>query len=123
MQTKKSKIFAERVGRFSETIAVIFLRLKGYRILKRRYKTHVGEIDIIAARWKTLVILEIKYRKTRSDAAESVTYKQRQRIERATIQFIQTHKGHIYTQIRFDVILISLYKGLHHLKDAWRSDQ
>ena len=121
MQTTKSKIFAERAGRLSETVAVIFLRLKGYRILKRRYKTHVGEIDIIASRWKTLVILEIKYRKTRSDAAESVTFKQRQRIERATTQFLQ--EGHRYTQIRFDVILISLYKGLHHIQDAWRSDQ
>lgn len=123
MQNKKSKIFAERVGRFSETLAVMFLRLKGYRIIKRRYKTYVGEIDIIAAHWKTLVILEIKYRKNHNDAVESITYKQRQRIEKATTQFMQTHRGHIYTQIRFDVILVSLYKGLHHLKDAWRPDQ
>ncbi len=121
MQTKKAKIFAERVGRFSETLAVIFLRLKGYRILKRRYKTYVGEIDIIASHWKTLVILEIKYRKNHKDAAESISFKQRQRIQRATNQFLQ--EGHRYTQIRFDVILISLHKGLHHIQDAWRSDQ
>jgi hypothetical protein len=42
--------FAERAGRRGEFWAGLLLRLKGYRILARRVKTPVGEIDLIARR-------------------------------------------------------------------------
>ena len=35
-------------GIFSEIAAIIFLTFKGYTILDRRFKTKIGEIDIIA---------------------------------------------------------------------------
>ena len=40
---------AERRGHASESLAALWLRLKGYRILARRLKTHAGEIDLVAA--------------------------------------------------------------------------
>ena len=39
---------AEKRGHRSETIAAWWLRLKGYRVLGRRIKTHAGEIDLAA---------------------------------------------------------------------------
>ena len=40
-------------GHHSESVAALYLRLKGYRILARRLKTHVGEIDLVNIRQAT----------------------------------------------------------------------
>ena len=48
-------------GRKGEDIAVKYLKDKGYRILKRNYRTRFGEIDIIAKRKKKLIFVEVKY--------------------------------------------------------------
>ena len=53
---------SEIYGRHGETLAAWYLRLKGYRILKTRYKTPVGEIDLIARRFGTTVFVEVKSR-------------------------------------------------------------
>ena len=45
---KNKKRKANRFGHYGEYFAMLFLMLKGYSILERRYKTKVGEIDIIA---------------------------------------------------------------------------
>ncbi|MBT6885554.1 MAG: hypothetical protein HOA30_16065, partial [Rhodospirillaceae bacterium] len=39
---------AWRTGHRTELLAGLFLRLKGFRILARRFACHVGEIDIVA---------------------------------------------------------------------------
>ena len=58
----------ERAGRFAETLAAWLLRLRGYRILARRYATPVGEIDLVARRGELLVFVEVKRRAGRGDA-------------------------------------------------------
>ncbi len=40
----------EKLGRRAEFLAANYLRLKGYRILETRFKTKLGEIDLIAAK-------------------------------------------------------------------------
>jgi len=70
----------EAAGRWAETIAVLTLRIKFYRILARRYHCPVGEIDIIAARERALVFIEAKARQTSEQAMGSVTPRQQQRI-------------------------------------------
>ena len=37
----------EKRGHTAETAALVLLRLKGYRLLARRFKSHHGEIDLI----------------------------------------------------------------------------
>jgi putative endonuclease len=58
----------------------MFLIAKGYRILARRFKTPLGEIDIVARRRRALVFVEVKARETSGDAAESLTARGKQRI-------------------------------------------
>ena len=70
----------EAAGRWAETLAGLTLRLKFYRILARRYRCPVGEIDIIAARERTVVFIEAKARQTLEQAMKSVTPRQQQRI-------------------------------------------
>ena len=51
-------------GLVAEGIAAWLLRLKGYRVLATRYRTPLGEIDIVARRGKVLAFVEVKARPT-----------------------------------------------------------
>ncbi|NKB20382.1 MAG: YraN family protein [Alphaproteobacteria bacterium] len=110
----------EATGRWAETLAVIMLRLKFYRILARRYRCPVGEIDIVAVRRKTIVFVEVKARRTVEQAMESVTSRQQQRITRAATAFLQSHPKFQDLLMRFDALLIVPKRLPHHVKDAWR---
>ena len=71
---------AFRTGISAESRAAAFLIAKGFRILARRWKSPVGEIDIIARRRSLLVFVEVKARERLDDAAWSVTDRQRLRM-------------------------------------------
>lgn len=105
-------------GHLAEALAAWILRLKGYRILKRRYKTPLGEIDIIAARRWTLVAVEVKYRASIDQAREAIVPKQRQRIEMALSLYLR-HLRWTPDNIRFDAILLIPYKWPRHIVGAW----
>ena len=60
MSEKRTRAY--RHGLFAETVAALLLRLKGHRIVARRYKTPVGEIDLVALKGKRLAFVEVKRR-------------------------------------------------------------
>ncbi len=79
---RETRVKAYRSGHAAETIAALMLRLKGHRIVARRYKTPVGEIDLVALKGKRLAFVEVKRRKTergcRLDAAGQAAAAHRQ---------------------------------------------
>jgi putative endonuclease len=109
-------------GRRAERIAAWWLRLKGFRILERGFRSPVGEIDLIARRGGLLVFIEVKRRDGRNAAAEAVGTRQRRRIVRAAQAFLQGRPGLATCDIRFDALLISGRKLPYHVRDAWRAD-
>lgn len=110
-------------GLWAETAAAIWLCLKGYRILRRRYKTPVGEIDIIARRKNLLAIVEVKARADEGAALEAVSPQGRRRIERATRHFLARHPLYAGFDVRFDVIAVSGAISVLHLDNAWIEGQ
>ena len=58
------KIVAFTFGLTAETRSAWLLRCKGYRILARRAKHPVGEIDLVAKRGKLLAFVEVKARRS-----------------------------------------------------------
>lgn len=116
--TAKQKSY--RYGLWAEFLACIFLILKGYRILKRRYKTKVGEIDIIAVKNKSLIFIEVKARQDIGEALSSVTPYARKRIEKTAQYFMSRHLKYGAYDMRFDVIGISFPFLCIHLDNAWR---
>lgn len=118
MSKSQQRIQAERKGRWAERISRIVLRLKGYQILATRYKTPVGEIDIVAKRRTTLAIIEVKARSTQALALESIRFSQQQRIQRATLWFLSKNPKLTSLQVRFDIILILPFKW-NHLQNMW----
>ena len=88
MITKSDRQRRDATGRRAEILSAWLLRLKGYRILARRFKTPVGEIDLIAKRASTIAFIEVKARPTAAAAMESVSARQRRRITRAALVFL-----------------------------------
>ena len=93
---------------------------QGYRVLERRFRTPVGEIDIIARRGPVLALIEVKARASVADAMVSVSSRQRQRIARAGLVFQQKRPDMANKDLRFDVMLVTPGHRPHHLIDAWR---
>lgn len=117
---KNKKVTAWRKGVKSEWLASFYLRLKGYRILKTRYKTPVGEIDLIAKTKTAVIFIEVKQRATVSGALFSISAHQRRRIERAGQYFLSKHPHLSHLHLRFDAIAITSMCWPKHLKGAWR---
>jgi len=105
-------------GVFAEYYACAYLMLKGYRILKLRYKTKVGEVDIIAKRFDTIAFIEVKYRDTLNNAIEAVTPGSQSRIRRASEHYLlgSQYESHI---MRFDVIGIDKKFFIRFEKNAF----
>jgi len=49
-------------GRFYENKAVEFLKINGYKIIKRNFRSRFGEIDIIARDNDYICFVEVKMR-------------------------------------------------------------
>ena len=60
---------AFRTGISAESRAAAFLIAKGFRILARRWRSPVGEIDIIARRRTLLIFVEVKARANLDDVS------------------------------------------------------
>jgi len=109
-----------KTGIDAEFFCRLALRLKGYRILATRYKTPMGEIDIVAARGHTVVAVEVKARPTQSDALESISPQQRARIARALQDFTMRNPRFARHNLRFDVMAALPRRWPLNIKDAWR---
>jgi len=109
---------AHRLGLRAETIAALFLRLKGYRILARRLKTPAGEIDMVVRRGRALAIVEVKARAVRAE--EALLPRQQQRLERAAAHFLGRNPALADLDLRFDVVLVVPRRLPRHMPDAWR---
>ena len=116
----RRKTSSYRTGLWAEALARVVLRLKGYRILASRYKTPLGEIDIVAARKNAVVFVEVKARGDIASACLAVTPSQRSRIERAAGAFLSRHPAFFRHDMRFDIFLIRPFRWPRHILDAWR---
>lgn len=101
-----SRRVAERRGHKGETLAVWWLRLKGYRIIARRFKTKLGEVDIIARRRDVVAMVEVKARATLLEAMDAVDNQTMRRIEAAGDLWLARQRDYARINIRYDLIAI-----------------
>jgi putative endonuclease len=117
--TNAERQIAFRFGLTAESRAAAFLIAKGYRIAARRFRSPVGEIDIVARRRRSLVFVEVKARERLDDAAEAVTPRQRRRIIAAAEAWLAAHPDDVTRDIRFDVVLVAPGRIPQHLTAAF----
>ena len=115
----KARIAAYRGGHRGEMLAALFLRCKLYRIVQRRYKTPVGEIDLIAERFGTTVFVEVKARSKAASEAETLESVNQSRILRAAQYWVARHPAKAATSLRFDIIFLTPGRWPRHLVNAF----
>jgi putative endonuclease len=116
---RPDRVEAFRLGLSAESRAAMFLIAKGYRILARRFKTPLGEIDIVARRRRALVFVEVKAREKADDAAASVTARGKQRIVAAAEMWLARNPADAQAEIRFDVMLVTPGRLPQHIPNAF----
>ncbi len=95
----------DALGRQGEQLAVDYLQRAGLRILDRNWRCAEGEIDIVAAERRALVVCEVK---TRSGSGygsplEAISRSKRLRLRRLAVRWVTAH-GVLVDEIRVDVI-------------------
>lgn len=113
---------AERRGHRAELVARWLLRLKGYRLLACRYRTPVGEIDLIVRRARTVAFVEVKNRPTMAEALDAVTPAGRQRIARAASLWLARNPSAADLTLRFDAVLLVPGHWPRHLAGVFDAD-
>lgn len=114
---------AARRGRWAETLCVLALVLKGWRIVGRGVKgrrgSGVGEVDIIARRGRVLAFIEVKARPGLDQAAAALSAGQQRRLVRAAERFLALHADFAGHDPRFDAMLVAPWRWPVHIPDAW----
>lgn len=110
---------AERGGRQAEAKAALWLQLKGYRILGRRVRTPVGEVDLIARRGKAVAFVEVKARATFESAALSLDEFRLRRVV-AAAEALSHRYARRGEDVRIDAVYIVPRRLPHHVKNIWR---
>lgn len=109
---------AERQGRLGETAAAWWLRLKGWRVLDRRVRTPVGEIDLVARRANLVAFVEVKARGTTAELDHAIDHRRLARVAAAAEYLAPRYCGPS-DDLRIDVILVARGRGLRHIENAW----
>ncbi|MCX5788146.1 MAG: YraN family protein [Elusimicrobia bacterium] len=108
-------------GLEAERQAAAFLENLGMRILERRYRSPLGEIDLVAKDGETVVFVEVKARRSLAFGLpeEAVGFAKQRRLARAAEAYLAL-RGLDASPARFDVVAITP-AGIRHLADAFRA--
>ena len=94
-------------GKRGEDLACEALRRRGYVVVERRFRTRMGEIDVVARDGDTIVFVEVKTRSSGSFGTplEAVTWRKRQRLCTMAAEYVLA-RGLTGAPCRFDVVAI-----------------
>jgi putative endonuclease len=109
---------AERGGRRAERLAALWLQLKGWKILGRRVRTPVGEIDLVARRGTTVAFVEVKARATAREAGFALDEWRLRRVASAA-EALAHHYARSGDDVRIDAVLIVPRRLPRHLVNIW----
>lgn len=110
---------AERGGRRAEALAALWLRLKGWRVLARRARTPVGEVDLVVRRGRTIAFVEVKARPTRA-ATDLALDDWRLRRVAAAAEALAPRFARHGEVLRIDAVFIVPRQLPRHVADVWR---
>jgi putative endonuclease len=102
----------QALGKSGEDLACRELRRRGYEILARRYRTRVGELDIVARDGATIVFVEVKTRRNSNygEPSEAVGLRKQHRIWLMASDYL-LRRGWCNRPCRFDVVAITMGDG------------
>jgi putative endonuclease len=110
-----------------EEAAARYLKRFGYRILARRDRTELGELDLVALDGDTLVFIEVKTRDSADvgHPAEAVDAAKQRRLTRLAVAWLKRRRL-LGRPARFDVVAVVWPKGerrprIEHIPNAFQA--
>jgi putative endonuclease len=113
---------AHLFGLRAESAAAVWLLLKGYRILERRFQIAGGEIDVVARRGDVVAFVEVKARPGLDEAASAISEIKRRRISRAARVWLTRNPWAMGATLRGDAIFVAPRRLPRHLPAAYLLD-
>lgn len=117
---KKSYAFVntKKIGDQAELEALKFLKKAGLILLEKNFSCKMGEIDLIMQDAKTLVFIEVRFRKTKNfgGALASIT-KEKQRKIKNTANYYLQKTGIV--PLRFDFVGLTLDENKKIIVEDW----
>ena len=112
-------------GNAIEQQALDYLSRQGLKLVTRNFTTRMGEIDLVMQDGKTLVFVEVRYRKSPvfGNSAESVTWRKQKKLTLTAEFFLQRNSQMQNYPCRFDVIACSPGKNtadINWIKNAFQ---
>ena len=109
-------------GQEGEELAATFLSQKGYTVLEQNWRFGREEIDILAQKEDTLVVVEVKTRSGSffGEPEEFVNRQKQKNLIKAANAYID--KNDLDLEVRFDiigVILTGKSHSINHVEDAF----
>lgn len=103
--------YRQRLGKFGEQLARVFLSKRNYEIILQNYRTRFGEIDIIARKQEKLFFVEVKTRTTNEfgQPQEAVTDYKLNRLRRA-VEIYLLEKNLKNSDFQIDAISVEIDK-------------
>jgi len=114
-----------RLGRLGEQLAARHLERLGYEVVARNHRTRYGEIDLVAADARTLVIVEVKTRRGGGSPWDALDERKRRQVRRMGIAYLtDVDDRPRRSALRFDAIGVTVDAGgrlsaLDHLEGAF----
>ena len=105
-------------GISAERIVAKKLENEGYEILGQRIRTGYGEIDLLIKKGNDIVAIEVKQRKTLSEAKCCISFRQQKRIVNALL-FIASQRKKPFENYRIDVVCLDAVGRFEHIENAF----
>jgi putative endonuclease len=98
----------DALGKHGEDLAARHLVGAGFTVIERNWRCAVGELDIVARDGATLVIVEVKTRRSLAygSPAEAVTPRKVDKLRELALTWLRAHPLEGRRDVRFDVVSV-----------------
>jgi len=117
-EERSLRVARYRMGLRAELLVATLYTCMGYQIVARRFKTTVGEIDLIAARGKRIAFIEVKRRVVQEDCEAAITPELRTRVRRAAETWLGRNPRFQTYDLGFDLVFVIPWRFPVVIRDA-----
>ena len=106
-------------GRETEDACCAYLQKRGLKLIEKNFHCRHGEIDLIMKDDKTIVFIEVRYRKNNDygGATESLTISKQRKVTSSAQTYIQSHS--ISEDVRIDFVAMTLDTSQQNYTFDW----